>query len=69
MIPCRLTQCYHDMNFADVCALTGGPCFDGFNGIPCEDFLDKKSKPSPNHVFDISTKTWKLKENQKDNSN
>ena len=58
----RSSKCFHNFQDLSICMLNGAPCDDGYNDKPCECFIDKDTRPSPNHVFDIKTGQWKLRD-------
>ena len=60
----RSSKCFHNFTDMSICMLNGSPCDDGYNSKPCECFLDKASRPSPDHIFDLKTGKWKLRNKQ-----
>ena len=61
-------NCYHWFGDMNICSLNGCPCDDLIDGQDCECYIDKSERPSENHVFDLHTGTWKLKDEKKGNS-
>lgn len=65
----RMGSCYHHCDPMMICMLNGCPCDDGYEDKPCDCFLDETERPSKDHVFDLTTGQWKLKdENTKGDS-
>ena len=62
----RRSDCYHWFEDMGVCSIDGLPCDDGFCGVECGCFLDKSGRPSDDHVFDLHTGKWVLKDERKE---
>lgn len=57
----KANTCYHSFEYGMICMLNGCPCDDGYNGKECKSYIDKNDRPSPDHVFDLKTGEWKLR--------
>jgi len=66
-LPPRSKKCLHWLTNPGVCAYDGGPCCDGDFGNLCECFVDRTTRPSENHVFDLMNGEWILKKENVDN--
>jgi len=64
----RHANCYHWRKETGTCSLNGCPCDDIIDGQDCECYIDESERPSENHVFDLHTRTWKLKDGENGNS-